>query len=85
MVHSAQMRRTGTARFCAAYLGGWWLAGRSYIRIPLEIEAFRLQARFDAGERFSVGEELDKERWSLRRLAAVVRLDGPFPTKPPPG
>lgn len=62
LVHAAQMRRTGTARFCAAYLGGWWAGGRSYHRIPLEIKAFRLQARFDAGERFSVAAALDDAR-----------------------
>lgn len=56
LVHCVQMRRMGTARFCGAYLGGWWAAGRSYLDIPLEVEAFALQDRFAAGEVFRVGD-----------------------------
>lgn len=78
LVHAAQMRHMGTAPFCAAYLGGWWAAGRSYRRIWLEIEAFGLQARFDAGESFSVAEALDEAGRARRGY-------GPFPTKPPRG
>lgn len=54
LVHCVQMRRMGAARFCGAYLAGWWAAGRSYLDIPLEAEAFALQDRFMAGEVFRV-------------------------------
>lgn len=54
LVHCVQMQRMGEAGFCGAYLAGWWMAGRSYRDIPLEIEAFALQDRFMAGEVFRV-------------------------------
>lgn len=58
LVHGVQMRRMGTARFCGAYLGGWWAVGRSYLDIPLEVEAYALQDRFAAGEVFRVEEAI---------------------------
>lgn len=58
LVHCVQMRRMGAARFCGAYLTGWWAAGRSYLNIPLEAEAFALQDRFATGEVFRVEEVL---------------------------
>ena len=62
LVHCVQMRRMGTARFCGAYLAGWWAAGRSYLDIPLEVEAYALQDRFAAGEVFRVEEALGDDR-----------------------
>lgn len=59
LVHVAQMRRMGKARFCGAYLAGWVEAGYSYRAIPLEVEAYALQERFERGEVFVVGEALD--------------------------
>jgi hypothetical protein len=58
LVHCVQIRRMGEARFCGAYLAGWWGAGRSYLDIPLEIEAYALQDRFAAGEVFRVEEAI---------------------------
>lgn len=62
LVHCAQMRRMGAARFCGAYLAGWWAAGRSYLDIPLEVEAYALQDRFSAGEVFQVEDALGDDR-----------------------
>lgn len=52
LVHSAQMRRLGQARFCRDYVRGWLEQG--YPAFPLEEEAYTLQARFDRGEVFRV-------------------------------
>lgn len=61
LVHCVQMQRMGRARFCGAYLAGWWAAGGNYLDIPLEIEAFTLQDRFQAGEIFCVADALQDE------------------------
>jgi hypothetical protein len=62
LVHAAQFRRMGTARFCTAYLAGWWAAGRSYFGIPLEREASALQERFQKGEVFRVADAIGRDQ-----------------------
>lgn len=54
LVHVAQYRRLGLGGFAYAYVRGWSESGYEYAAIPLEAQAYGLQARFDAGEVFSV-------------------------------
>jgi hypothetical protein len=54
LVHVAQYRSLGVRGFLAAYIRGWLERGRDYSAIPLEGQAFQLQERFEAGERFAV-------------------------------
>lgn len=54
LVHVQQFAALGRARFCGAYVGGWWRCGRNYYRIPLEVPAYAFQRRFEAGESFRV-------------------------------
>jgi hypothetical protein len=48
LVHVVQYELLGVDRFMSEYVRGWSEAGQDYYRIPLEIEAYGLQARFDA-------------------------------------
>ena len=52
LVHCVQYRAMGTHRFLRAYLRGWADAGFDYFAIPLEVQAYQLQDRFDSGEVF---------------------------------
>lgn len=54
IVHVAQYRLHGIARFMERYVSGWAQQGFDYFAIPLEREAYDLQERFAAGERFLV-------------------------------
>lgn len=54
LVHIAQYTELGTRGFIHAYIGGWLRAGCRYRDIPLEVEAYHLTDRFEAGERFDV-------------------------------
>lgn len=54
LVHVAQYRLHGLAGFMERYVVGWAQHGFDYFAIPLEREAYDLQERFAAGERFSV-------------------------------
>ncbi|MFV8749144.1 hypothetical protein ACNOYE_01190 [Nannocystaceae bacterium ST9] len=58
LVHVEQFERRGVEGFAEAYVRGWAAHGFAYSTIPLEAEAFALQRRFAAGERFVVGESL---------------------------
>ena len=58
LVHVAQYRRLGLRRFACEYVRGWIDAGYQYSEIPLEVQAYTLQARFERGESFSVDDEL---------------------------
>ena len=60
-VHVAQYRRLGVDRFMEEYVTGWATNGFDYYAIPLEREAYGLQARFEAGEVFSVEAELQDD------------------------
>jgi hypothetical protein len=63
LVHSAQYRALGTRRFLSAYARSWLDAGRVYLNIAFEEEAYALQERFDAGEVFDTEREV-RERLS---------------------
>ena len=60
LVHVQQYQTYGTPGFCSKYLRGWCKSGWSYTMIPLEEQAFALQDRFTAGERFHVEHEVSK-------------------------
>lgn len=60
LVHVAQYQALGTRRFLSWYLRGWYEAGFSYVDIPAERQAYLLQDRFTAGERFDVADEIQK-------------------------
>ncbi|MDX1480669.1 MAG: hypothetical protein R3315_03280 [Woeseiaceae bacterium] len=57
-VHVAQYRQLGDEAFMDAYVQGWAYNGFDYFSIPLEREAYRLEARFSVGEVFSVERSL---------------------------
>lgn len=63
LVHAVQYRHLGLAGFAEHYVRGF-LSGGSYEEIPLEKQAYELEARFEAdpSERFSVEADV------LRRL-----------------
>ena len=54
LVHVAQYRNLGIGGFARQYVRGWLENGRAYLAIPLEREAYGLEARFRAGESFPV-------------------------------
>lgn len=56
LVHVVQYHLLGISGFMEAYLMGWLENNRDYYAIPLEKEAYLLQARFEKnpGEKFSV-------------------------------
>lgn len=58
LVHLVQYDVLGTRGFIRAYIGGWLRAGCRYRDIPLEVEAYHLTDRFEAGERFDVAAEV---------------------------
>jgi hypothetical protein len=63
LVHVAQFERLGVRRFVREYVSGWAMAGRfDSFAIPLEVEAYALQARYEAGEMFEVEPEI-RRRW----------------------
>jgi len=68
LVHVEQYRQLGIPRFSELYVRGF-LNGGSYEAIPLEINAYTLEGRFESDSRraFSVGDE-------VRRWAAEGRL-----------
>jgi hypothetical protein len=45
-VHVVQYALLGLDRFVDDYVSGWAMNGRQYERIPLEAEAYQLQAAF---------------------------------------
>jgi len=64
LVHVAQFRILGVPGFCHAYIRGWALARCCYADIPLERDAYELQAWFLAGRAF------DAEAEVARRIAS---------------
>jgi hypothetical protein len=62
MVHVVQCATLGTEGFVERYVKGWAANGFDYYAIPMERQAYELQAMYESGARFSVGEELRK-RW----------------------
>jgi hypothetical protein len=62
LVHVEQYRQLGILRFSELYVSGF-LKGGSYEAIPLEVNAYTLEERFEenSGQQFSVAEEVS--RW----------------------
>ncbi len=58
LVHVVQVGEFGLGGFVRRYLVGWLAAGRRYREIPLERQAFALEAKYRANPRggFSVEE-----------------------------
>ncbi len=54
LVHIAQYRAMGVRAFLRDYLRGWVEHGYDYFAIPLEVQAYQMQDRFERGERFEV-------------------------------
>jgi hypothetical protein len=65
LVHAQQMASLGLEPYVGLYVGGF-LKTRSWITIPLEAQAFSLEARFVMAppEPFSVEEEV--KRWTIQ-------------------
>jgi len=66
LVHVVQYQLLGFAGFMQRYMTGWVLEGFRYRDIPLEQDAFGLQAQFDRGEVFPVMPEIQR-RLAQRR------------------
>jgi len=49
LVHVVQYAHLSVEAFAARYIRGWADCGFDYARIPLEVQAYALQAEFDAG------------------------------------
>lgn len=71
MVHVVQYRVLGIDRFIEQYLRGWARGGYEYRKIPLEEDAYAIEAMFTAGagRPFSVQAEVE------HRLAARAAAD----------
>jgi hypothetical protein len=68
LVHVVQYGILGSKRLIEAYLTAWSQNGYSYDRIPFEMQARRLEIRFDRREPpFSVRKAVEKElkQWQL--------------------
>lgn len=63
-VHVVQYIILGVDRFAYEYVTGWANNGFDYFKIPLEVEAFQLQQRFDINQQivFSVEKEI-AQKW----------------------
>jgi hypothetical protein len=61
LVHVEQYRQLGISRFAGLYVSGF-LSGGSYEAIPLEINAYTLEGRFEGsrGRKFAVADEVRK-------------------------
>jgi GNAT superfamily N-acetyltransferase len=72
LVHIEQARQLGVRGFVERYLRGWLENGRKYAAIPLEKDAYALEARYRAapGEPFDVAAEV-----SRRLDAGMTALD----------
>lgn len=62
LVHAVQYKLLGIDAFVRRYVTGWAENGYDYESIPLEREAYRLQARYEAdpGQGFSVAAEVSR-------------------------
>jgi hypothetical protein len=67
LVHVEQYRRLGVSRFAELYVQGF-LSGGGYEGIPLEVQAYALEARFEASprQRFVVSDEVLDWIWARR-------------------
>ncbi len=62
MVHVVQYRVLGAKHFMELYVIGWVQNGFEYARIPLEMQAYNLQKKFDEGkEPFAVAQLLKQD------------------------
>lgn len=63
MVHVVQCETLGIERFVEEYVKGWAAKGFDYYSIPMERQAYDLQARYEAGRDcvFSVNEEVRRD------------------------
>ncbi|MEM9596982.1 MAG: hypothetical protein AAGD06_22110 [Acidobacteriota bacterium] len=62
LVHVVQYRLLGVDAFLSRYVGGWFDHGFDYYRIPLEEQAYRLEARFQGqAPGFSVEDTVRRE------------------------
>ena len=67
LIHVAQWRLLSPQGMIREYVQGWAANGFAYDRIPVEVQAYRLQRAFDRdGPAFSV-EERVRERFGLKR------------------
>lgn len=62
LVHAAQYEILGPEKFVELYIVGWINQGFNYAAIPLEMDAYDMQNRFEAepGEPFPVQEEVSR-------------------------
>jgi hypothetical protein len=62
LVHAVQYELLGPEKFVELYIMGWINQGFNYAAIPLEMDAYELQNRFEAdpGEPFSVQDEVSR-------------------------
>jgi hypothetical protein len=65
LAHVVQYRQLGRSCFAEAYVRGFAENEFTYERIPLEVIAYQLTARYQAGEVFSVSDET--ARWLAAR------------------
>ena len=66
LVHVAQYRTLGIRGFLTCYLRGWFENERDYFSIPLEVQAYDLQNRFDRGVLGTDEVSQEIARWCLR-------------------
>jgi hypothetical protein len=62
LVHAEQYRQLGVARFAELYVRGF-LSGGSYYGIPLELNAFALERRFETDRTLSFSVTWEVSRW----------------------
>ena len=62
LVHAVQYDLLGPDKFVELYILGWFNQGFNYAAIPLEMDAYELQNRYEAdpGEPFSVSAEVSR-------------------------
>ena len=59
LVHVVQYQMFGGEEFIRRYIQGWAENGRDYHAIPMEVEAYKLQSRFEKSEAFLVEKEVE--------------------------
>lgn len=64
MVHAVQYRVMGVERFAEAYVRGF-LSGGGYMGIPLEKNAYELEARFAANHRVEFDVVAEVKKWKF--------------------
>jgi len=67
LVHVVQYERLGLAEFAARYVNGF-LKGGSYETIPLERNAYELDARFAAAPAKALSVEMEVQSWIDRQV-----------------